>query len=505
MSVIIRLQNLPLSASSIDIRRYFSGLSIPDGGVHIVGGEKGDAFIAFASDDHARQAMSRDGGTIKGAKIELFLSSRSELKSVVDQARNLIAVRSRSRSPPTHFTPEQPQRQQPELHEHLHHHQQQQQQQQSPPQPLLQLPLQSHLQHQPYVPQPPLQNDYFPPPQQMPQQDCLIYMKGIPFDMCTDRDVLNFLSGLKVTSIVFELNSKSGKLAGNAFVELFSHQDYKAALDLNRKHMGRRYIEVFPAIREDMEEARRIGFSVGLGDIQSISNGVSGGTGGSGVVFHSPAPLTPYGPDLTYGSGITGGLGPVGIASAPAGLHGSGYPPLYPCPISNYGLMSGLENIGGICNGGDGEAVVSGAVAGSVVGGSESTLRGGFDDRGGFKGAPRFHGSRMRGGMTFHTGHMMAGKSNDNCLNRRRDAFADGRCVVLASNVCFRSGNEDLREFFADFNVLPNGIERRLNERGLATPEARIAFKNRQEAEYAVKVMHKKTLHGRQIFLRLAM
>lgn len=47
MSVIIRLQNLPWSANSLDIRHYFRGLSIPEGGVHIVGGEMGDAFIAF--------------------------------------------------------------------------------------------------------------------------------------------------------------------------------------------------------------------------------------------------------------------------------------------------------------------------------------------------------------------------------------------------------------------------------------------------------------------------
>lgn len=47
MSVIIRLQNLPWSANALDIRTYFHGLAIPEGGVHIVGGEQGDAFIAF--------------------------------------------------------------------------------------------------------------------------------------------------------------------------------------------------------------------------------------------------------------------------------------------------------------------------------------------------------------------------------------------------------------------------------------------------------------------------
>ncbi|XP_026675771.1 RNA-binding protein 12 [Diaphorina citri] len=87
MSVIIRLQNLPWSANSMDIRQYFQGLSIPEGGVHIVGGEQGDAFIAFSTDEDARQAMMNDGGKIKEVKIKLLLSSRSEMQKVIEQAR----------------------------------------------------------------------------------------------------------------------------------------------------------------------------------------------------------------------------------------------------------------------------------------------------------------------------------------------------------------------------------------------------------------------------------
>ncbi|XP_023222712.1 uncharacterized protein LOC111624150 [Centruroides sculpturatus] len=88
MSIIIRLQNLPWSANSVDIRRYFQGLSIPEGGVHIVGGEKGDAFIAFSTDEDARQAMEKDGGKIKEIRIKLFLSSRTEMQRVIEQARS---------------------------------------------------------------------------------------------------------------------------------------------------------------------------------------------------------------------------------------------------------------------------------------------------------------------------------------------------------------------------------------------------------------------------------
>lgn len=46
-SVIIRLQNLSWSANATDVRQYFQGLSIPNGGVYIVGGEKAEAFVKF--------------------------------------------------------------------------------------------------------------------------------------------------------------------------------------------------------------------------------------------------------------------------------------------------------------------------------------------------------------------------------------------------------------------------------------------------------------------------
>jgi len=47
MAYIIKLQHLPRSANVTDIRQYFGVLSIPKGGVFIVGGENGNAFIKF--------------------------------------------------------------------------------------------------------------------------------------------------------------------------------------------------------------------------------------------------------------------------------------------------------------------------------------------------------------------------------------------------------------------------------------------------------------------------
>ncbi|CAG7831853.1 unnamed protein product [Allacma fusca] len=103
MSVIIRLQNLPLSANSIDIRNFFRGLAIPDGGVHIVGGSEGDAFIAFSTDEDARQGMQLSGTCLKDSPVKLFLSSRNEMYKVIEQARQqalgLMPVSSSSSSP----------------------------------------------------------------------------------------------------------------------------------------------------------------------------------------------------------------------------------------------------------------------------------------------------------------------------------------------------------------------------------------------------------------------
>lgn len=87
MSWIIRLQRLPLSANAADIRSFFAGLRIPDGAVHIVGGPDGDAFIGFATDEDARQAMRFDNRRIQDQRVRLLLSSRVEMDAVIAKAR----------------------------------------------------------------------------------------------------------------------------------------------------------------------------------------------------------------------------------------------------------------------------------------------------------------------------------------------------------------------------------------------------------------------------------
>ncbi|XP_043946077.1 RNA-binding protein 12-like isoform X1 [Protopterus annectens] len=99
MAVVIRLQGLPIVAGTMDIRHFFSGLTIPDGGVHIVGGEHGEAFIVFATDEDARLGMMRTGGTIKGSKVTLLLSSKTEMQNMIELSRRRFETANLDMSP----------------------------------------------------------------------------------------------------------------------------------------------------------------------------------------------------------------------------------------------------------------------------------------------------------------------------------------------------------------------------------------------------------------------
>uniref|UniRef100_A0A8C5K7C5 RNA-binding protein 12-like n=1 Tax=Jaculus jaculus TaxID=51337 RepID=A0A8C5K7C5_JACJA len=83
MAVVICLQGLPIVADTMEIRHFFSGLTIPNGGVHTVGGELGEAFIVFATDDE-RLGMMRTGGTIKVSKVTLLLRSKTEMQNMLE-------------------------------------------------------------------------------------------------------------------------------------------------------------------------------------------------------------------------------------------------------------------------------------------------------------------------------------------------------------------------------------------------------------------------------------
>lgn len=80
MTVVLRLQGLNIKAGSEDIRRFFQDLSIPDGGVYIIGGSLGEAFIVFTSEIDGQLAMRRSGSLLRGSSVTLNVSSIDELQ-----------------------------------------------------------------------------------------------------------------------------------------------------------------------------------------------------------------------------------------------------------------------------------------------------------------------------------------------------------------------------------------------------------------------------------------
>lgn len=82
--VVLRLQGLNTEAGSEDIRRFFHGLHIPEGGVHIIGGAMGEAFIIFNTEREGQLAMRYSGRLLRGSSISLHISSLPELKRIME-------------------------------------------------------------------------------------------------------------------------------------------------------------------------------------------------------------------------------------------------------------------------------------------------------------------------------------------------------------------------------------------------------------------------------------
>ncbi|KAM8868844.1 LOW QUALITY PROTEIN: RNA binding motif protein 12Ba [Spinachia spinachia] len=80
MTIILRLEGLDVMAGTEDIRTFFAGLHIPDGGVYIVGGSLSEAFIAFTVYRDAQLAMRYTEKFLKGSKVTLHISSMAELE-----------------------------------------------------------------------------------------------------------------------------------------------------------------------------------------------------------------------------------------------------------------------------------------------------------------------------------------------------------------------------------------------------------------------------------------
>lgn len=215
MVVVIRLQGLSVTAGSEDIRRFFTGLKIPDGGVHIIGGELEEAFILFASDEDARRAMNRSGGCIKDSPVTLLLSSNTEMQNVLERSTKYAELEQKRRLEESARSARRPV--EPEVGRRYGNRSG------NTPPPLIQRPSNT--------------------------DDVYVFLRGMPFSI-TEMEVRKFFSGLLIDEIVLLKNAHGAK-NGNGYVKFASSEAVHEALKRDRQYIGSRYVEVSPATADD--------------------------------------------------------------------------------------------------------------------------------------------------------------------------------------------------------------------------------------------------------------
>ncbi|XP_037532261.1 RNA binding motif protein 12Bb [Nematolebias whitei] len=229
MEVVIRLQGLSGMADSGDVRRFFTGLHIPDGGVHIIGGKREEAFIIFASDEDARRAMTRSGGCIMDSPVTLLLSSKTEMQKLLERTAQHVELDQKN------VFDDDVGRAQRYVYPEVG------------PGSSGQSGYSPDSQHQR-----PSQNEEF----------CGVFLKGLPF-MVTEDQIRNFFSGLTIDQILL-LKHPDGRLNGMGFVRFATRQDVGQALRRDGQYIGTRYIDVRRTYSHDWFNAvakmRMLGF-----------------------------------------------------------------------------------------------------------------------------------------------------------------------------------------------------------------------------------------------------
>ncbi|XP_034409555.1 RNA binding motif protein 12Bb [Cyclopterus lumpus] len=215
MAVVIRLQGLKVTAGSEDIRKFFTGLTIPDGGVHIIGGERDEAFIIFASDEDARRAMIRSGGCIKGSPVALLLSSKAEMQNVLEKSATNVEpdqkrrLEENARGARRSVDPEMGRRSASRSDYSPLHHQRA-----------------SNT------------NDFLH-----------VFLKGMPFSV-TEEEVRDFFCGLLIDEIVL-LKNGNGTKNGKGLVQFATKEDANESLKRDRGYIGSRYVEISTTTADD--------------------------------------------------------------------------------------------------------------------------------------------------------------------------------------------------------------------------------------------------------------
>lgn len=218
MAVVIRLQGLSISAGSQDIRKFFAGLRIPDGGVHIVGGELEEAFIIFGSDEDARIAMTKSGNYIRGSPVKLLLSSKTEMQNILERSavNLLVDQRKNPKEKPRHLDMGELRGSRGSAGDGMSG------------------TSSSRMGHSP------MQNRKA---SVFGKEEKMLLLRGMPFSV-TEKEVQKFFAGLAVDEVVLLQNNR-GQNNGNGVVTFGSKEDANDGLKRHKEYIGARFVEVY--------------------------------------------------------------------------------------------------------------------------------------------------------------------------------------------------------------------------------------------------------------------
>uniref|UniRef100_UPI00398E962A G-rich sequence factor 1-like isoform X2 n=1 Tax=Pristiophorus japonicus TaxID=55135 RepID=UPI00398E962A len=217
----VRLRGLPFTCTTEEISRFFDGLQIVEDGVTITrdhrGRNTGDAFVQFASQEIAEQALTKDREMIGSRYIEIFRSTKNDLRlyirpskklpqcptaqEIVTDAESCNVANSNSDNGDIAEREERIQNVQLSKNDLESNH---------------------------CVQRSEVHN---------------VHMRGLPFRV-NGQDVVKFFQPVRPVRIIVEYGP-DGKATGEADVHFATHEDAVAAMTKDKSHMQHRYIELY--------------------------------------------------------------------------------------------------------------------------------------------------------------------------------------------------------------------------------------------------------------------